>query len=46
MSDEQRVRARIYIEPRDIWVGVYVAEHAIYICPVPMVVIKIWRGMR
>ena len=33
-------RVRLYIEPRDIWVGVYVAPDAVYICPLPLVVIR------
>mgnify|MGYP003396383010 CR=1 FL=1 len=34
---------RLYIEPRDIWVGVYVAPDAVYVCLLPCVVIKIRR---
>ena len=33
-------RLRIYLEPRDIWVGVYVAPQAVYICPLPFVVFR------
>jgi hypothetical protein len=33
-------RLSLYIEPRDIWIGVYVAPSAVYICPVPLLVIK------
>lgn len=33
-------RFQLYIEPRDIWVGVYVAPDAIYACPLPLVVIR------
>ena len=33
-------RIRIYIELRDIWVGVYVAPNAVYFCPLPMLVIR------
>lgn len=33
-------RISIYIEPRDAWVGVYVAPHSAYICPLPFVVIR------
>lgn len=32
---ERRVvlgRASLYIEPRDLWVGVYVAPTAVYVC--------------
>lgn len=35
-------RLSVYIEPRDIWVGVYVAHGAVYVCPLPMLVIR-WR---
>ena len=35
-------RLRVYIEPRDAWVGVYVAKQAVFICPLPFVVIR-WR---
>jgi hypothetical protein len=33
-------RLLIYVEPRDAWVDVYVAPTAVYVCPVPFVVIK------
>ncbi|GAA0853280.1 hypothetical protein ACFQVD_26810 [Streptosporangium amethystogenes subsp. fukuiense] len=33
-------RLSIYVEPRDIWVGVYVAPAAIYVCPLPLLVVK------
>ena len=33
-------RLSIYIEPRDIWVGCYVAPDAIYVCPLPLVVFR------
>jgi hypothetical protein len=33
-------RLRIYIEPRDLWVGAYVAPHAVYVCPLPTLVIR------
>lgn len=36
-------RWQIYIEPRDLWIGAYVAEQAVYVCPVPLVVIRIDR---
>jgi hypothetical protein len=36
-------RMRIYIEPRDIWVGVFVSAKGItYVCPVPCLVIA-WK---
>ncbi len=34
---------RIYFEPRDLWVGVYVGPDAVYICPLPTLVIKLSR---
>jgi len=35
---------RIYLEPRDAWVGAYISKTAIYICPVPFLVIRLqWR---
>jgi hypothetical protein len=33
-------RLSAYIEPRDIWVGVYVAPNAVYVCPLPLLVLK------
>jgi hypothetical protein len=33
-------RLRIYLEPRDCWVGVYVAPRAVYVCPLPFVVVR------
>lgn len=40
----KRGRVEIYPEPRDLWVGVYVAPDAIYVCLLPIVVIRISRG--
>lgn len=37
---ERVSRLRVYIEPRDVWIGVYVAPHAIYVCPLPMLVFR------
>jgi len=33
-------RLAVYIEPRDIWVGVYVAHDAVYVCPLPLLVFR------
>lgn len=33
-------RLSIYVEPRDVWIGVYIAPDAVYVCPVPLLVIK------
>jgi len=35
---------QIYIEPRDAWIGVYVAPHAVFVCPLPFLVVKVRRG--
>jgi hypothetical protein len=43
---DPRGRVEIYLEPRDIWVGVYVAEDAVYVCPLPMMVIRVSRGRK
>jgi len=37
-------RLRIYFYWRDLWVGLYVAPDAIYVCPLPMLVIR-WQRM-
>lgn len=39
-----RGRVEIYPEPRDAWVGVYVATDAVYVCPIPFLVVRISRG--
>src|SRR5258708_5164872 len=33
-------RLRIYVEPRDAWIGVYAAPHAVFVCPLPFLVIR------
>lgn len=33
-------RLSFYIEPRDAWIGVYVAKKAIYVCPLPFCVLR------
>ncbi len=38
-----RVRAgrlSVYLEPRDAWIGVYVAPAAVYVCPLPFLVLR------
>ena len=39
-------RYQLYLEPRDAWIGVYVAPDAVYVCPLPWVVLKVWRKVR
>jgi hypothetical protein len=41
-QDTPSRRLRVYIEPRDAWIGVYVANDAVYVCPLPFVVFR-WR---
>lgn len=38
-------RLRVYLEPRDIWVGIYVAPRAVYVCPLPLLVFR-WQRRR
>lgn len=33
-------RLAVYLEPRDLWIGVYVAPAAVYVCPVPLLVLR------
>ena len=33
-------RVQLYIEPRDLWIGVYIAPAAVYVCALPMLVIR------
>ena len=33
-------RLSIYVDPRDIWLGVYVAPTAVYVCPLPLLVFR------
>jgi hypothetical protein len=33
-------RLAIYFEKRDLWVGVYVAPDALYVCPLPCLVFR------
>jgi hypothetical protein len=35
-------RLRIYFYWRDLWLGLYVAPDAIYVCPLPTIVIR-WQ---
>lgn len=39
-------RLSVYVEPRDLWVGVYVAPAALYVCPLPLLVLKWNRGIQ
>ena len=40
----QSRRVYVYFEPHDLWVGVYVADDAVYVCLLPTVVIRLRRG--
>lgn len=39
-------RLVIYIEPVDIWIGVYVSDTHVYVCPLPLLVIRFERRSR
>jgi hypothetical protein len=42
LSDRRLRRGRlaVYLEPRDIWIGVYRGPDAVYVLPLPFVVFK------
>lgn len=40
----QAGRLTLLVEPRDFWVGVYLARSAVYVCPLPMLAVRWWRG--
>lgn len=35
-------RLTVHLQPRDLWIGAYLARDAVYVCPLPTVVIT-WR---
>lgn len=42
-------RLQVYVEPRDMWVGAYLAENYLYVCPLPLLVVRwerkhFWRA--
>lgn len=39
-------RIQVYIEPRDLWIGVFVDHKAIYVCPLPCLVMRWARNPR
>ncbi len=39
-------RFQLYVEPRDLWVGVFVGPDAVYICPLPCLVLRMTRPPR
>ncbi|MEV4079203.1 hypothetical protein AB0J43_02770 [Nonomuraea fuscirosea] len=39
-------RIQIYIEPRDLWRGLYIGKDAIYWCPLPTIVVRWERRPR
>lgn len=39
-----RHRVEVYFEWRDLWMGAYVGDGALYICPLPTLVIRLSGG--
>ena len=39
-----RLRLHVYLEPRDWWIGAYVHEAYVYVCPAPCVVLRFTRS--
>lgn len=37
-------RVQIYVELRDLWIGLFVAPSAVYVVPFPAVVIRVTRS--
>lgn len=37
-------RLQVNIEPRDVWAGLFIALNAVYVCPLPLLVIKWLRS--
>lgn len=40
MKRLRRGRLQVYLEPRDLWVGAYIATDAVYVCLVPLLVLR------
>lgn len=45
-SGQLHGRVELYIEPRDLWIGAFVAADAVYVCLLPCCVIRISRGRK
>lgn len=43
---ELRGRVELYVEPRDLWIGAFIGADALYLCPLPVFVIRISLGRR
>jgi hypothetical protein len=41
-----RLRLQVYLEPRDVWIGGYVAPQAVFVCPAPCLVFRFARSLR
>jgi hypothetical protein len=39
-------RVEIFLFWRDAWVGVFVSDFAVYVCPLPFLVIRVSKGRR
>lgn len=36
-------RLAVYLELRDLWIGVHVGPDAVYVCPLPVLVLRFQR---
>lgn len=45
-GSRQREYGQIYLDPRDWWIGAYVAPAAVYVCLLPCIVVKIHRWVQ
>lgn len=43
---DPRGRIELYAEPRDAWIGAYIAPDAVYLCPLPFLVVRVSRGRK
>ena len=40
VENVQVERVRVFLEPRDVWVGYYRGDRHNYVCPLPCIVIR------
>jgi hypothetical protein len=39
-------RLCIYLEPRDLWLGAYIGDDHVYVCPLPLLVFRFARDWK